>query len=539
MLKRVSANQHPLCPPEPAPWWRHAVGYSIYLRSFADTDRDGVGDLSGVEAHLDYLRELGVDLLWLTPFYPSPLADFGYDVADHTSVDPRYGDLAGFDRLVEAAHRRNLRLVLDLVPNHTSIEHPWFRQGRAEPGGRYGAYHIWADPAPGGGPPNNWVSYFGGPAWTYAPERGQYYLHLFLSDQPDLNWRNPAVRREFERILRFWLDRGVDGFRIDVAQGLVKDRRLRSNPVRRPLAASDDRLQQWDAFVHRHDIAQPETQEVFASWRGLCDGYGAVLLGETSVPNAEDLAALMPGPGLHGGFWLPPARLGWDPVALREALTTPLAAVADPETIVWVASTLDEHRPASRFGGGDRGRHRALALSTLLFFLPGIVFLYQGEELGLVDGRVARQRAVDPVAADRSGGRDGARTPMPWAPGGSSFGFSGNGRTWLPVGGRTEADTVDHQRGRPGSWWWRYRGLIAARAALRPRRTGPVAIADLGDDDVLGFRRDGVVAAANLGRHPIRVPLTGRVLYTTHDTLEVGPAALHLHPAQAVIVDER
>ena len=519
------------------PWWRNAVGYSIYLRSFADTDGNGVGDLAGVEAHLDHLEELGIDLVWITPFYPSPLADFGYDVVDHMAVDPTYGDLAAFDRLIGRIHRRDMRLLIDLVPNHTSIEHPWFRQARADPSGRYRDHYLWRDPAPNGGPPNNWVSYFGGPAWTLDPSSGQYYLHLFLPEQPDLNWRNPAVHRAFERILRFWLDRGVDGFRIDVAQGLVKDLELRSNPQRRRVDPSMDRLQRWDAFDHVHDIAQPETQEVFAAWRAICEEYDAVLVGETSVASADCLAALLPGTGLHAGFWLRPAQLGWHPAALRQALTAPLAAVDDPNTIAWAASTLDERRPASRFGGGDLGRRRSLALSTLLLFLPGLPFLYQGEELGLVDGIVPPRRRVDPVAADPSGGRDGARTPIPWASG-PSFDFSTNPDPWLPDGGRDACDTAGYQRGRTGSWFERYRGLIEVRAATGPQRDGDTDIVDLGDDRVIGFRRGGLVVAANLAGRPMKVELRGTVLYNTHDTLESTTGGLLLEEAQAVIVQE-
>ncbi len=519
------------------PWWRDAVGYSVYLRSFADTDADGVGDLHGVQDHLDHLQDLGVDLVWITPFYPSPLVDGGYDITDHTGVDPLYGDLAAFDELVEQIHRRRLRLLIDLVPNHTSIEHPWFQQGRSRPAGEYGGYHLWADPAPGGGPPNNWVSYFGGPAWTLDPARGQYYLHLFLPQQPDLNWRNPAVHREFERILRFWLDRGVDGFRVDVAQGLVKDRRLRSNPERRPSGPDDDRVQQWNAFEHRHDIAQPGSQAVFTAWRSLCARYDALLVGETSVATPEGLARMLPGTGLHAGFWLPPARIGWDPPALRRALTAPLAAVADPDTIAWAASTLDEHRPATRFGGGDLGRRRALALATLLFFLPGIPFLYQGEELGLVDGSVPPGAEIDPVSHDPGGGRDGARTPMPWRPG-PALGFSGTSHTWLPLGGRSEADTVLRQQAQPASSLERYRALIQLRARLRPRRMGPVEVLDLGRDDVLAFRRNGLVAVANLGSRPASVPLTGRVLYDTHDLLTGSVGGLRLAEAQVVVLSE-
>ncbi len=519
------------------PWWRNAVGYSIYLRSFADTDGNGVGDLRGVEAHLDHLDDLGVDLIWITPFYPSPLADFGYDVVDHMAVDPLYGDLDSFDELVDKVHRRGMRLLVDLVPNHTSIEHPWFRQARADPNGPHRDYYLWRDPAPDGGPPNNWVSYFGGPAWSFDLPSGQYYLHLFLPEQPDLNWRNPAVHTEFDRILRFWLDRGVDGFRIDVAQGLVKDRGLRSNPQRAPVDVAMDRLQQWDAFDHIHDIVQPESQEVFAGWRALCSAYDALLIGETSVATAEALARMLPGTGLHSGFWLSPAQLDWEPAALRRALTAPLASVPDRTTIAWVASTLDEKRPATRFGGGDRGRRRSLALSTLLFFLPGLVFLYQGEELGLVDGVVPPGRRLDPIADDPSGGRDGARTPMPWASG-PSFEFSTNPDPWLPDGGRDTCDTVGHQRGRAASWLERYRALIAVRAATGAEREGDAEVVDLGTDDVIAFRRGRLMAVANLAERPMTVALRGEVLYNTHDTIEWAADGLVVREAQAVLLRE-
>lgn len=518
------------------PWWHNSVGYSLYLRSFADADGDGVGDLAGASAHLDHLRQLGVDLIWMSPFYPSPLADFGYDITDHTAVDPVYGDLAAFDDLLHEVHQRDMRLLIDLVPNHTSIEHPWFRQARNDLEGPFRDYYLWSEPGPDGGVPNNWVSYFGGPAWTLDPQSGQYYLHLFLPDQPDLNWRNPAVREEFDRVLRFWLDRGVDGFRVDVAQGLVVDRQLRSNPQLRPLDQSMNRIEQWQTFDHVYDIAQPESHEVFDAWRALCADHEAVLIGETSVGTAGELGALLSGAGLDVGFWLRPAQIGWDAEQIRDALTAPLRETPDPRAVAWAASTLDEKRPATRFGSGELGRQRALALSTLLFFLPGLPFLYQGEELGLIDGLVAASQRADPVGYEVTDSRDGCRTPMPWAPG-PSFGFSSSAETWLPMGGRNDSDTASYQRGRSGSWFERYRTLIELRRSTPELRGVDVDPWDLGTDELIAFRRADLAVVANLGGTPISVELSGDVLYNTHDTLDTTADGIVLQEAQAIVVE--
>lgn len=514
-----------------------AVGYSVYLPSFADADGDGWGDLAGVVDHLDHLEALGVDLVWVTPFYPSPRADGGYDVAEFCAVDPLFGDLDRFDDLVAAAHDRGLRVIIDLVANHTSVEHEWFHHARNSPDGAHRDYYIWADPAPDGGTPNNWVSYFGGPAWTLHEPSGQYYLHLFLAHQPDLNWRNPQVRAEFERIIRFWLERGVDGFRIDAAQCFVKDAALRSNPQCAPWSPDAPRAEQWDAFDHRHDVAQPETLDIFEQWQAICSGYGAMLIGETHVLDAEHFARLVPGRGLDVGFWFQPLYVDWDADQVRAALREPIDAVADPHRIGWVASSLDEVRAATRFGGGDLGRQRALALSTLLFCLPGVPFLYQGEELGLLQGVVPPERRADPVGADVTESRDGCRTPMPWCPG-LAFGFSTAAETWLPDGGRNDADTAQAQRGIPGSWFERYRALIQLRRSTPDLRHGPLDWLDLGLGlgDIVGFQRGDLTVLANLGPEPIEVPVVGIIAFDTHDTPLRGAAGVTLLPAQAIVV---
>jgi alpha-glucosidase len=308
-------------------WWSDAVGYEVYLRSFADSDGDGIGDLAGLTGRLDHLADLGVDIVWVTPFYPSPMADFGYDVADYLDVDPRFGTLADFDRLVEAVHARGMRLIVDLVPNHTSDQHEWFRSALEGPDSPHRDFYLWRDPAPDGGPPNNWRSHFGGPAWTLDESSGQYWCHLFLPEQPDLNWANPAVHAAFQDIIGFWLDRGVDGFRIDVAHSLVKDPSFADNPVLVEVAAGASPLEAFRALRHDHDLDQPGTLDIYREWHELTAPRGAMLLGEVyldsadlgcggAAPRGHRDPATRPGPVLLGA--LEPRRPpGADPLRRR------------------------------------------------------------------------------------------------------------------------------------------------------------------------------------------------------------------------------
>ncbi len=511
------------------PWWRGATGYEVYLRSFADSDGDGTGDLRGVTRHLDHLAELGVDIVWVTPFYPSPMADFGYDVADHRGVDPSFGDLDDVDELVGRAHDLGLRVVFDLVPNHTSDQHPWFRAARSSPLDPHRNWYHWHDPAPDGGPPNNWVSHFGGPAWTLDPASGQYYLHLFLPEQPDLDWSNPEVRDAVDGILRFWLDRGVDGFRIDVAHGLVKDPALRDNPVLAVPGPRATALEQFNSFDHRHDLDQAGVTEVYRRWRTITAPYDALLLGEVYLDDPARLARYVDG-ALDLSFCFGILHASWDADALRTAVAGGVTHLGD--AAAWPISSHDDHRAATRFGGGDAGRRRALAFTTLVAFLPGVLFLYQGDELGLTDGRVALDDAQDPVAVrngDPAQGRDGVRTPMPWDDG-PAFGFT-SGRPWLPDGGRRPEDTVTHQSSRTDSFLGRHRELLAVRRQWR----------DLDDvvewdDDGLAFRRGPLHVWVNAGDRPLERTAPGDVVYATSGSVRHADGLLRIPPDHAAVV---
>jgi alpha-glucosidase len=475
-------------------WWRDAVVYQIYPRSFADSDGDGIGDLRGIAARLDHLRWLGVDALWLNPIMPSPNADWGYDISDYCAVHPELGTLADFDALLAAAHARGLRVLLDLVPNHTSDQHPWFREHRD--------WYVWADPRPDGGPPNNWLSLFGGPAWTLDPASGRYYLHSFLPSQPDLNWWNEEVRDAFDAILRFWLDRGVDGFRIDVAAGMIKDCRLRDNP----LAAPDDHdviraLGQRQLF----NMDRPEVHDVLRRWRALADGYAhaPLLLGEAYVLDVERLAAYYGGLHLAFNFLLLHADLHAD--ALRRV-------IAESEPLPWPAWTGSNHdagRLTTRWAHGDEALARCALM--LLLYLRGTPVLYYGDELALPAVEIPPGAALDAGAdATRRGGRDGSRTPMPWD-GGAHAGFS-SARPWLPLG--DTARNVAAQRRDPSSTLSLCRRLLALRRRHAELRSGTFALLDA-PPGVLAWRRGERFSVwVNLGEHPTHVP-PGTVLAAT------------------------
>ena len=442
-------------------WWLGAVGYEVYVRSFGDGSGDGVGDLEGVRNHLDHLAWLGVDAVWVTPFYPSPGFDHGYDVSDYQGVDPNHGTLADFDTLVTTAHEFGLRVLVDIVPNHTSHLHPWFLEAQRGRDNPYRDYYLWRDPKPGGEPPNNWVSHFGGPAWTFDEASGQYYCHLFLAQQPDLNWRNERVLEEFDAILRFWLDRGVDGFRVDVAHGLLKDPRFRDNPAIQGEDHPDPNWRVFFSFDHRYDLDQPETIEIYRRWRGVVAPYGAMLIGEIGLDDPARIARYIRDDGLHSAFFLRPPWMGWEPTTILDALRG--MHDHDAVGVSWAIDNHDHSRSVTRFGGGQRGASRSLAVTTLLFCLGGMPFLYQGQELGIGDGEVAPDDAADPIAVRNAGavGRDGARTAMPWEPGPGN-GFT-TGSPWLRAKDRPQADTVAGQLSTPGAWIHRYRDLVLVR----------------------------------------------------------------------------
>jgi alpha-glucosidase len=493
------------------PWWRDAVVYQVYPRSFADSDGDGVGDLPGITGRLGHLADLGVDTLWLSPVTVSPDADWGYDVADYCAVDPDYGTLADLDHLVAAAAERGIRVLLDLVPNHTSVEHPWFVEARAARDSPRRDFYVWADPASDGGPPNNWVSSFLGPAWTLDPTTGQYYLHNFLSEQPDLNWWNPAVNAEFEQILRFWWDRGIAGFRIDVAHMVVKDAALRPNP---PAGPDDHWFEQLMGQRQVFNACRPEVHAVYRHWRAVAEEYDPprLLLGETHVFDLDRVAEFYGDDdelGLALNFAFMDAPL--DPVALRAVVAATERALPASAWPVWALSNHDRSRFPTRWCSGDPARVRlALMLCTTL---RGTPVLYYGDELGLPDTAVPDDRLRDPVTIRYRAvlDRDAARTPMPWtaAPSG---GFTAPGvEPWLPVGDVAAVNVAD-QEADPGSVLHLVRALLRLRRAVPDLRGGDYVdlTDDLVPDDpaVWTFRRGPTVQVLlNFGRGPVEVPV--------------------------------
>jgi alpha-glucosidase len=447
-------------------WWRTAVVYEVYVRSFADASGDGVGDLAGVRSKLDYLVDLGVDAIWLTPFYRSPMHDHGYDVADPRDVDPLFGSLADFDGLLHDAHSRGMRVYVDIVPNHTSNEHPWFRAATAKLGAPERDRYIFREAGPGGAVPNDWESVFGGSAWAPDPTPGGqgYYLHLFDATQPDLDWRNREVHAEFKSLLRFWLDRGVDGFRIDVAHGLYKDNQFR-----------DGKVNAWD---------QDDVLDVWREWRKLVDGYDErAFVGEVFLYDMDRVAQYVGRHKLHQAFNFVVARCPFEADAVRTTLRRALQLFLRHDTApTWVLSNHDLVRHPTRFGGGDVGRRRGLAFTSLLLSLPGAAYLYQGEELGLEESDVPPEARQDPVWL-RSGrvGRDGARTPMPWRDSGPGFGFT-TGTPWLPFDAQATARNAETQAADPASTLSIYRRLLAARRQIRGMWSGAPRWSDRPDD---------------------------------------------------------
>jgi alpha-glucosidase len=452
------------------PWWRSAVVYQIYPRSFADGNGDGIGDLEGIRRRLDHLVWLGVDALWLSPVYPSPMADFGYDVADYCDVDPLFGTLADLDALLSDARARGLRVLLDWVPNHTSDRHPWFLESRASRASARRGWYVWRDPGPGGGPPNNWTAAFGRgrPAWTLDDATGQYYLHSFLPAQPDLDWSNPAVVAVMHGVLRFWLARGVDGFRVDVVHCLGKDPALPDDPPA------------WAGLPHCAMNVHPSVDPIIRDLRRLVDAWPGerMLIGEVFLLANRDVARWYGrSDGLHLVFDLPDAvRVAWEAGAWRDyvaALTAALGPVGAWPT--WVLSNHDVPRHRSRLGSEGRAR----AAAVLLLTLPGTPFLFAGEELGLEDAVVPPGRAVDP------GGRDGARAPIPWD---AAPGHGWGGEPWLPFPPEPARRNVATLRADEGSILHLYRRTLAVRRRSPALRLGDLAFVPA-PDGLLAYER--------------------------------------------------
>ena len=502
------------------PWWETGTIYQVYPRSFQDTNGDGVGDLPGVERRLDHLVTLGVDAVWLSPIFPSPMADFGYDVADYTGIAPVFGTLADFDRLLAACHARGLKLLLDFVPNHSSDQHAWFRASRSSRDDPKRDWYIWRDPAPDGGPPNNWVSDFGGSSWEWDEATGQYYLHAFLKAQPDLNWRNADLRAAMMDVLRFWLDRGVDGFRIDVLWHIVKAAALTDNPAN---PAWGPHLGERDRLLQRHSTDQPEAHAITADFRALADGYGLasgrdrVLIGEIFLPN-DRLAAWYGTPArpeVHLPFNFALLENPWDAAVLRGVIADYEASIPAWGWPNWVIGSHDAARIAARVG-----EPQARVAAMLLLTLRGTPTLYQGDELGIGEVTIPPHRLRDPRELREPGlglGRDRSRTPMPWDAG-PQAGFSTTPDTWLPLPDDWPTRNVAAQAADGGSMLALYRALVALRRQEPALSEGSLTLID-GGDGVLAYERrlgdDRLGIALNLTGEPRAQPFIGRTLLST------------------------
>jgi len=523
-----------------ASWWRDGVFYQIYPRSFADTDGDGVGDLRGIIDRLDHLEWLGVAGLWLNPTMPSPNEDWGYDVADFTAVHPELGTMEDLEELVAEAGRRGMRVLLDLVPNHTSDRHAWFQdalRGRDAP---HRDFYVWADAAPDGSPPNNWESSFGGPAWTLDEASGQYYLHNFLPTQPDLNWWNEEVREAFDEILRFWFERGIAGFRIDVTHGIVKDRELRDDPAATP---EDHPLVQARGLKQQFSMNRPEVHDVLRRWRALADAAEPkrILVGETYVLDLDQLVPFY-GNGedeLNLAFNFLFVHAAFEAEEMRTVVEGVEARLPATSWPVWTGSNHDAGRLATRWAQGDAARAR-LAL-MMLICLRGTPFLYYGDEIGLPDVPLDPADALDPVPrrtgkAERN--RDPCRTPMQWsAEPGAGFTEAGV-RPWLPIGDAASCN-VAAQREDRGSPLHLTRDLIALRAAEPDLRGGGYETLPAPDGAWAWRRGEGHAVALNLSGAEVTVPdLRGRVAIATERARdgEQVEGSLALGPWQGAVV---
>ncbi len=520
-------------------WWQHGVVYQIYPRSFQDTDGDGVGDLTGIHQRLDYLSWLGIDAIWISPIFPSPMADFGYDVSDYCGIDPLFGSLADFDALVAAAHARNIKVILDFVPNHTSDHHPWFIKSRASRDNPKRDWYIWRDGKAGGAPPNNWVSQFGGPAWTPDAATGQFYLHSFLAQQPDLNWRNPDVRTAMYDALRFWLDRGVDGFRVDVLWLLIKDAALRDNPPNPAYVPAQAGI---NRFLSLYNADQPETLDVVAEMRAVLDRYSdRVLIGEIYLP-LERLVAYY-GKDLRG------AQLPFNFQLINAAWTAPVVAklVAEYEAALppggwpnWVLGNHDQPRIAARVGAAQ-----ARIAAMLLLTLRGTPTMYYADELGL--GRVVIPPAAvqDPWEKNEPGlalGRDPSRTPMQWDAG-VNAGFS-SGPPWLPLDTNYRSDNVEALRGDPASLLTLYRHLLELRRQHTALNSGSFRLVGV-EGNVLMYDRvaadERIVVVLNFGDSAQGVSIAEKfsgaaVLASTHTPRHIELGALTLQPNEGLVL---
>ncbi|RVT90414.1 alpha-amylase family glycosyl hydrolase [Sphingomonas crocodyli] len=488
------------------PWWASGVIYQIYPRSFQDSDGDGIGDLRGIEQRLDYIAALGIDAVWLSPIFCSPMRDFGYDVADYTGIEPLFGDLADFDRLCTRLHERGLKLILDLVPNHSSDQHPWFQASRRSRLDPKRDWYIWRDPAPDGGPPNNWISDFGGSAWEWDDLTGQYFLHAFLKEQPDLNWRNPQLREAMFDVMRFWFNRGVDGFRIDVLWHIVKHQDFPDNPLNP--AWTPDRTER-DKVLQLYSTDQPEAHAIAAEMRRLADTYREkVLIGEIFLPN--DRHARWFGtpeqPEVHLPFNFQLIETEWDARGLHAMISAYLESLPAHGWPNWVMGSHDAPRIAARLG-----EPQARIATMMLLTLRGTPTLYQGDELAIGQVVIPRDRIRDPQdlrQPDLGIGRDRSRTPMPWGEG--AFADFSTAEPWLPLNPDWPTRNVASQEEDPGSMLHFVRRILALRRAEPALAVGSMTLLDM-HEDLIAFERrhdsEHLLVVLNLGTRDWRLPV--------------------------------
>jgi alpha-glucosidase len=521
-------------------WWQRGIIYQIYPRSFMDSNGDGVGDLPGIVGKLDYLTSLGVDAIWLSPIYPSPMADFGYDVADYIGIHPLFGTLADFEILVAESHARGLKVMLDFVPNHSSDEHPWFIESRSSRDNPKRDWYIWRDPAPDGGPPNNWLSFFGGGAWEWDAATSQYYLHLFHTKQPDLNWRNPAVQSAMLDALRFWLDRGVDGFRVDVIWLMIKDDQFRDNPPNPEyLAGQPPRAAQLPVY----NADRPEVHDIIAMMRQLLDQYDErMMVGEIYLPIERLMTYYgVAGSGTHLPFNFQLILLPWNARVIDAAIAAYEAALPADGWPNWVLGNHDQHRIASRVGAAQ-----ARVAAMLLLTLRGTPTIYNGDEIGMHDVDIPPELVQDPQELGVPGiglGRDPERTPMQWDAS-PNAGFT-SGTPWLPLADDYQRFNVAAERDDTRSMLALYQRLIALRRNTPALEIGSYAPLPA-DGDLLAYIRAAgrkrLLIALNLGPQEQTLDLSalhGRVVLSTHLDREGEPAdgTLALRADEGVIVE--
>ena len=522
-------------------WWQRGIVYQIYPRSFMDSNGDGIGDLPGIRQRLDYVTWLGVDAIWISPIYPSPMADFGYDISNYADIHPTFGTLKEFDRLLAEAHQRGLKLILDFVPNHTSDQHPWFLESRSSRSNPRRDWYIWADPRPGGGPPNNWLSDFGGSAWQFDERTGQYYYHAFLKEQPDLNWRNPAVCQAMHDVLRFWLRRGVDGFRVDVIWYLIKDDQLRDNP---PNPAYSEGQPPHHAVLPLYTADRPEIHDVVAGLRRVIDEFtDRVLIGEIYLP-IERLVSYYGADlsGAHLPFNFQLIQTQWNARAIAALIESYEAALPPGGWPNWVLGNHDKSRIATRIGAAQ-----ARAAAMLLLTVRGTPTMYYGDESGRTDVPIPSHLVQDPFERNVPGigcGRDPERTPMQWdaSPG---AGFT-TGRPWLPFAADWQETNVAMQAGLSGSILTLYRRLIALRRAEPALAVGSYSPVH-SEGDVLAYIREGsgrrFLVALNLASHPAQLTMPAgaqaRALLTTYLDREgeIAASLLPLRPDEGIVLD--